>query len=162
LRIPQADTKNKQPKIIPFYGDVQHWLQMEKSRHDTSYPDSPWIFSRDGQPIKDFRASWNQAVERACFKDSLGLFHDLRRSAARNMVNAGIDEKLAMKIGGWKTDSVFRRYRITPRKDLHRAADKMNEFFRAEDAALRKEGTEKGTIGLLWAHPKISQGPLTR
>jgi hypothetical protein len=38
----------------------------------------------------------------------------------------------------------------------------MNEFFRAEDAALRKEGTEKGTIGLLWAHPKISQGPLTR
>lgn len=62
------------------------------------------------------------------------------------MVNAGIDEKLAMKIGGWKTDSVFRRYRITPRKDLHRAADKMNEFFRAEDAALRKEGTKEGTI----------------
>lgn len=63
------------------------------------------------------------------------------------MVNAGIDEKLAMKIGGWKTDSVFRRYRITPRKDLHRAADKMNEFFRAEDAALRKEDTINPILG---------------
>jgi hypothetical protein len=51
-------------------------------------------------------------------------------------------EKLAMKIGSWKTDSVFRRYRITPRKDLHRAADKMNEFFRSrEPATLEKEGT---------------------
>ena len=62
------------------------------------------------------------------------------------MVNAGIDEKLAMKIGGCKTDSVFRRYRITPRKDLHRAADKMNEFFRRELATLEKVGTKKGTI----------------
>jgi len=86
-----------------------------------------------------FRSSWSQAVERAGLKESLGLFHDLRRSAARNMVNAGIDEKLAMKIGGWKTDSVFRRYRITP--DLHRAADKMNEFFRRNPATLEKEGT---------------------
>jgi hypothetical protein len=48
-------------------------------------------------------------------------------------------EKLARKIGGWKTDSVFRRYRMTP--DLHRAADKMNEFFRREPATLEKEGT---------------------
>ena len=93
-----------------------------------------------------FRSSWSQAVERAGLKESLGLFHDLRRSAARNMVNAGIDEKLAMKIGGWKTDSVFRRYRITPRKDLHRAADKMNEFFRREQATLEKVGTKEGTI----------------
>ena len=115
LRIPQPGTKNKQPKIIPFYGDVGDWLQLEKSRHDALYPGSPWIFSRGGKEIRDFRASWSQAVERAGLKESLGLFHDLRRSAARNMVNAGIDEKLAMKIGGWKTDSVFRRYRITPR-----------------------------------------------
>jgi integrase len=46
LRIPQPDTKNKQPKIIPFYGDVQHWLQIEKSRHDTSYRDSLDFFPR--------------------------------------------------------------------------------------------------------------------
>jgi hypothetical protein len=54
-------------------------------------------------------------------------------------------EKLAMKIGGWKTDSVFRRYRITPRKDLHRAAAKMNEFFRREQATLEQAGTKEGT-----------------
>jgi hypothetical protein len=51
-----------------------------------------------------------------------------------------------MKIGEWKTDSVFRRYRITPRKDLDRAADKMNEFFQREQAMLDKVGTKEGTL----------------
>lgn len=61
------------------------------------------------------------------------------------MVNAGMDEKLAMKIGGWKTDAVFRRYRITPRKDLRRAATKMDEFFRQEAEAFERVGTKVGT-----------------
>ncbi len=65
LRIPQADIKNKEPKIVPFSGDVEPWLQMERTRHDALYPDSPWIFSRTGKGIRDFRASWAQAVERA-------------------------------------------------------------------------------------------------
>jgi integrase len=145
LRIPQPDTKNKEPKIVPFYGDVEHRLVIEKRQRDASYADSPWMFSRVGKAIKDFRASWADAVERAGLKDSIGLFHDLRRSAARNMVNAGMDEKLAMKIGGWKTDSVFRRYRITPRRDLQRAAEKMNEFFKQERAELQKIVTKEVT-----------------
>jgi hypothetical protein len=61
------------------------------------------------------------------------------------MTNAGLDEKIAMAIGGWKTDSVFRRYRIVPRRDLRRAADTMNEFFLREEAALGKLVTKRGT-----------------
>jgi integrase len=76
LRIPQPNAKNKEPKIIPFYGDVEHWLSMEKGKRDAYYPECPWIFSRAGKAIKDFRDSWDQRVRRAELQHSLGWFHD--------------------------------------------------------------------------------------
>jgi integrase len=100
MRIPQPEAKNREPKTIPFYGDVETWLEMQKERHDAECPKSPWIFSRSGRAIKDFRVSWSNAVERSGLQDSLGWFHDLRRSAVRNMTNAGLDQKLAMSISG--------------------------------------------------------------
>ena len=48
-------------------------------------------------------------------------FHDLRRSAVRNMLDAGMDESKVMRIVGHKTRATIDRYRIVSVKDVAQA-----------------------------------------
>jgi integrase len=67
------------------------------------------------------------------------IFHDLRRSGARALLNAGVPEKVCMAIGGWKTRSVFDRYAIVSPKDVVEAGRKL-ELFHSQ-----KVGDNSGT-----------------
>jgi integrase len=49
------------------------------------------------------------------------LFHDLRRSAIRNMIWAGVPQSVAMRISGHRTAAVFTRYDITSDTDRREA-----------------------------------------
>ncbi len=75
-----------------------------------------------GQKVGDFFGTFRRACERAKVRDR--CFHDLRRTAVRNMVRAGIDPTVAKRISGHETDSIFQRYNIVNEKDLTEALAK--------------------------------------
>ncbi len=130
-------TKNRDPKTAPIYGEMEPWLQMLLNRGRVESPNCAWLFSRDGKPVKSFKGDWEQACQAAGVPGL--LFHELRRTAVRNMIRAGVPEKVAMQISGHKTASMLWRYNITDARDIREAGKRTGRYLaRKKSTNMRK------------------------
>ncbi len=133
VRLEPGETKNDEPRIIPFIGEISETLAMQRSIRDAQYRQCPWVFFKDGERIGTFRKSWDSACKTVGLWDAeteepTRLFHDFRRTGVRNLVRAGVPERVAMMISGHKTRSVFDRYNVVSESDLHEAAKRVDRY----------------------------------
>lgn len=128
--------KNKQARIFYLDEELQDVFAVQFKARCLG---CPYLFHRDGEKIREFRGSWNGACKEA--KLGKRLFHDFRRTAVRNMVRAGIPDRVAMTISGHKTRSVFDRYNIVSPDDLKQASTRMETYLQAPN-----HGLNLGTI----------------
>ena len=119
IRLWRGETKSGEPRTVRMIQKVE-LLLMECI---TGKRPDDFVFTRGRERVRDFRGAW-EVLCTAAKLDGL-LFHDLRRSADRNLIRRGVPERVAMQISGHKTRSVFDRYNVVSESDLVDAARKI-------------------------------------
>jgi integrase len=149
LRLEPGETKNNEGRTFPFakYQKLRDVLRdqvsaTEKWRAATRhFAPVVWLFHRDGQPIKysTFHKFWviartkvneERVVAGLPPYEQNKLSHDFRRTAARDMLAAGIDERVVMKLVGWKTFAMLQRYAIVDLQTLEAATAQLGQMER--------------------------------
>jgi len=153
LELEEGTTKNGEARKVRMTGEVFELLRacaIGKNPEDH-------IFTReDGEPVRDPRVEWYALcvaaglgqwipAKRKNGKDFLayrGLnLHDFRRSAVRNLVRAGISEKVCMEISGHKTRAIFDKYNLSNERDLADATRKLESARQAQSQTDTKSDT---------------------
>ena len=91
IRLDPGTTKNDDGRVFPMTDKLRHLLeeqwQVTRALATSTGRIYPWVFHRDGKPIKSFVKTWQTACRKA---GCLGRIpHDFRRTAVRNLTSSG-------------------------------------------------------------------------
>jgi len=156
VRLRSENSKNGEARSITLSGDLAQVIERRNARRQVETEAGvqlcAFVFHLNGEPIGDFRKAWATACVAAglgtftcdrCNHPGIGhtcqackgetryrgrIFHDFRRTAVRNMVRAGVAERIAMTISGHKTRSIFDRYNIINEADLREAMQRTQDY----------------------------------
>jgi len=132
VRLEVGETKNDEGRTVFLDQELKEYIEQQIARRNKSKNIMPYVFlnSNESDRVKDFSKAWHTA----CKKAQIGkrLFHDIRRTAIRNMVRSGIPERVAMMISGHKTRTVFDRYNIVSDTDLKLAAQRQETYLETQ------------------------------
>jgi len=115
-RLHASNAKNRTGRVIAVEGPIR---EIVERRIQARRLGVAWVFHRRGKVMGEFRKTWKKACGDAGVAGRLP--YDLRRTAVRNMVRAGVPETVARAISGHKTRSVFDRYDITSDEAVRQA-----------------------------------------
>jgi integrase len=141
VRLDPGTTKNREGRVLYLPPELHQLLKQQRALADEIQRQKKMIvqhvfFHRPvtksgalghfaGHRISEcgFYQAWRRARRAAGCPGRIP--HDFRRTAIRNMVRAGIQERVAMKLSGHKTRSVFDRYNVVSDGDLRDAARRL-------------------------------------
>jgi integrase len=148
VRLSWRKSKNSQARTMALEGELAAIIKRQsvaRAERIVAGVDSPFVFVRStgrvqntrarGKPVDDITGVWRTACKAAGLEGR--IFHDLRRSAARNMDRAGVSRHVAMQITGHKTESMYRRYNIVTESDIRAALAKTQDYLNTLPAKSR-------------------------
>lgn len=128
-------SKTGEPRVLTWstYAALADLLEHQRSAQAGRI--LPWVFpGRAGGRIPDrtIQTAWARARRAAGIVAAEGPFlHGLRRTLARELIDAGVSEIDAANITGHKTLSMFRRYAIRDRASQEAALARLSEHRRS-------------------------------
>ena len=151
VRLDPGTTKNDEGRVFPFTADLRAILEEQRRQADrlrekgliARYVFFHFIETKSGPLGKKsgeritasgFDKAWRRAREKAGLPDRIP--HDFRRTAVRNLEQAGVPRSVAMKLTGHRTESVYRRYAIVSAGDLRSAARQLDAYTFADTGGM--------------------------
>ena len=136
VRLEPGATKNEEGRVFPFTTKLRQILEGQQQIAEELRArgiNTPFVFchivgNKAGQRISLSAYAhqwWKARVTAGC---PTRIPHDFRRTAVRNLVRAGVPERVAMLLTGHKTRAVFERYNIVSSGDLREAARRLDQF----------------------------------
>jgi integrase len=129
VRLEPGTTKTGEGRVFPFTAELRALLErrreVTRDRERELGRIVPHVFTRaNGKPLGTFNKRWATACRAAGVAGR--VLHDFRRTAVRNLVRAGVPERVAMQMVGWKSRQMLDRYHIVNAADLIEAAKKLD------------------------------------